>query len=183
MFAQTAAPACPAGQPVDDIIAEAHKQQSKKKHRNRDPFPDVVCLGGWCRDRSRKQTPPTVPRPTPQTPPSSGNNSSTSSSKLPVDKCQEAVEMAIEAAHDVDVGDFYFGERNYNAALLRYKDASVEKPGDAAIHVRLGRVLEKLDQRAPAVEQYKTAQGLAGPEKWLDEAKAALIRLQPHPRS
>ena len=86
--------------------------------------------------------------------------------------------MALKAAHDVDVGDYSFAAKNYDGALLRYKDAVEEKPGDAAIHVRLGRVFEKLGQLPQAMEQYKAAQELAGPAKWSDEAKAALLRLQ-----
>jgi len=61
---------------------------------------------------------------------------------------------------------------------MRYKDAAQEKPGDAAIHVRWGRALEKLNQLPEAMEQYKAAQELAGPAKWSNEAKAALLRLQ-----
>ena len=105
-----------------------------------------------------------------------------SSSRIPVDKCDDAMEMALAAAHDVDVGDYSFAEKNYKGALLRYKDAVEEKPGDAAIHVRLGRVFEKLDQLPQAIEQYKAAQKLAGLEKWSDEAGAALLRLQRPPR-
>jgi tetratricopeptide (TPR) repeat protein len=88
------------------------------------------------------------------------------------------MEMALEAAHNVDVGDYSFEAKNYEGALLRYKDAVEEKPGDAAIHVRLGRVFERLGQLPQAIEQYKAAQELAGPAKWSDEAKAAVLRLQ-----
>ena len=88
--------------------------------------------------------------------------------------------MALDAAHDADVGDYYFAQKNYNAALLRYKAAVEEKAADAAIHVRLGRVFEKLQRPQEAIEQYKAAQKLAGQEKWSVEAKAALVRLQ-HP--
>jgi hypothetical protein len=98
-----------------------------------------------------------------------------------VDRCNEAMEVALEAAHNVDVGDFNFAEKNYKGAWLRYSDALEEKPGDAAIHVRLGRVFEKLDQGPQAIEQYNAVLKLAGPEKWSREAKAALLRLQ-HPR-
>ena len=108
----------------------------------------------------------------------SGRNSSTSSSRLPVEKCNDAMEMALQAAHNVEVGDYSFAEKYYKGALLRYSEAVEEKPGDAAIHVRLGRVFEKLGQLQQAIEQYDAAQKLAGPEKWLDEAKAALLRLQ-----
>jgi hypothetical protein len=127
---------------VDDIIAEVHRQQSKKKHRNTNPFPEVTCMWGWCRDNSR--TPPTTPEGDPREEMPSGRNSSTSSSRLPVEKCNDAMEMALQAAHNVDVGDYSFAEKNYKGALLRYSEAVEEKPGDAAIHVRLGRVFEKL---------------------------------------
>jgi tetratricopeptide (TPR) repeat protein len=169
---------------VDDIIAEIHKQQSNKKHRNSNPLPDVICIGGWCRGHESKQKPPTRPESAPQTPKSAppaknpGENESSSSSRVPVDKCDEAMEMTLKAAHDVEVGDYSFEAKNYGGALLRYKDAVEEKPGDAAIHVRLGRALERLGQLPQAMEQYKAAQELAGPAKWADEAKAAVLRLQ-----
>ena len=91
------------------------------------------------------------------------------------------MEIVLKAAHDVEVGDYYFEARNYSSALPRYQQAAAEKPGDAAIHVRLGRVFERLGQIPQAIEQYKSAQELAGPEKWSDEAKTALLRLQHAP--
>jgi tetratricopeptide (TPR) repeat protein len=182
LLAQSAPPSCPAERPVDDIITEIHKQQSNKKHRNSNPLPDVICIGGWCRGHSSKQKPPTSPesaRPDSAPPAKNpGEDESTSSSRVPVDECNDAMEMALEAAHNVEVGDFSFAANNYDGALLRYKDAVQEKPGDAAIHVRLGRVLERLGQLPQAMEQYKAAQELAGPAKWSDEAKAAVLRLQ-----
>jgi tetratricopeptide (TPR) repeat protein len=177
LLAQSTPPACPAERPVDDIITDVHKQQSNKKHRNSNPLPNVICIGGWCHNESGKRTSPTLPEPAPQVK-NQGENESTSSSRPPVDKCDEAMERALNAAHNVEVGDFSFAAKNYNGALMRYKDAAEEKPGDAAIHVRLGRVFERLGQLPQAIEEYKAAQGLAGPAKWLDEAKAAVLRLE-----
>jgi Flp pilus assembly protein TadD len=91
--------------------------------------------------------------------------------------------MAREAAHDVEVGDSYFGQKKYSGALLRYKDAAEKKPGDLAIHVRLGRALEKLGQVSQAAQEYQAAQKLSGPEKWSEEAKSALRHLQHVPGS
>jgi tetratricopeptide (TPR) repeat protein len=163
------------------MIAEIHKQQDKKKHRNSNPLPDSICIGGWCRDRSRKPTPPPESTPRAGTPSTADSSSSgVSSSKVPVDKCDEAMELALEAAHNVEVGDYSFDNKNYTGALLRYKDANEEKPDDAAIDVRLGRVFEKLGQLPEATAQYKAALDLAGPQKWSDEAKAALVRLEQH---
>jgi hypothetical protein len=175
MLAQSTPPPCPAERPVDDIITEVHKQESKKKHRNPNPLPDFTCVWGWCHDD--KRTPPTFPENPAQATNPSGNESA-SSAKVLVEKCSEAMEMALKAAHNVEVGDYSFAAKNYNGALLRYQEAVEEKPGDAAIHVRLGRVFVKLDQLPKAIEQYKAAQQLAGPPKWSDEAKAAILRLQ-----
>jgi Tetratricopeptide repeat len=185
MIAQSAPPPCPAGRPVDEIINEIHRQQNKNKHRITNPLPDVICLWGWCRDRSHEQTPPTIPESAPATNPQSAPpektaapNDGTSSSKHPEDQCREAVEMALEAAHNVEIGDYYFKAKNNEAALMRYKDALEEKPGDLAIHVRLGRVFERLGELPQAMEQYKAAQQLSGPQKWADEASKSLHRLQ-----
>ncbi len=165
---------------MDDIIAELHKEQSKKKHHISNPTPDNICIFGWCHGRRDKRTPPISPESAPALPAKNSNsNESTSSSRTPVDPCDEAMETALKAAHDVEVGDEYFTSKNYNGALQRYQDAVEEKPGDAAIHVRLGRVFEKSGQIPQAIEQYKAAQQMAESGKWSDEATAAVVRLQP----
>jgi tetratricopeptide (TPR) repeat protein len=166
---------------VDDIITEIHKQSKKKSHKL-DPLPDVICVWGWCRDRSKKETPPTLPAPPTQPDTTGTNDSGISSSRRPEDECQNAMELALEAAHDVEVGDYYFSQKNYDGALMRYKNAVEDKPRDAAIHVRLGRTFEKSGKLPEAVQQYKEAQEIAGPEKWTDEAKTSLVRLEQHPR-
>jgi tetratricopeptide (TPR) repeat protein len=188
LYAQTAPATCPADRPVDDIIAEIQKQQSKRKHRNTNPLPENICIFGWCSDHSR--TPKTVPEPAPETPgdektsnDENKSSSGTSSSRIPMEACRNAMQRTLAAAHNIEVGDYYFKDKNFSAALLRYNDALDEKPADPAIHVRLGRVLEKLNQLPRAIEHYQAAQKLDGPEKWSDEAKSALSRLQPPPGS
>lgn len=173
---------CPANRPVDDIIAEVNKQQSKKANRNKNPFPSVGCLWNWCRETTK--TPPTVPEPAPSAPSTSESTNSAknqvpnqSSSKSDAERCNEAMELALQAAHNVDVGDLQFEEKHYAAALSRYQEAAQEKSGDAAIHVRLGRVQEKLHDDAKAIEQYTTAAEIGTPEKWSSEARSALARL------
>ncbi len=178
-LAQAAPSECPADRPVDDIIAELQKQQAKKNNRNRNPFPDSVCVFGWCKGA---KTPPTLPKPAPHAEtaasPDVGAETTSSSSKSPTDSCSAAMERALEAAHNVEVADYYVLRSNFRAALYRYQDAAEEKPQDTAIHVRLGRVLEKLNELPKALQEYKTAEKIPGPEKWLAEARAALTRLQ-----
>jgi tetratricopeptide (TPR) repeat protein len=88
------------------------------------------------------------------------------------------MEKAVAAAHNVDVGDYYFADKNYNGALMRYQDALAAKPQDLAIQVRIGRTFEKLNKPSQALEQYEAAQKLPGPQKWADEANSALKRLR-----
>lgn len=179
MLAQSPPQPCPADRPIDDIIAEINKQSAKKNSRNKNPFPEVACIGGWCKDM--RKTPPTVPRapraetqPAPNPPSASG----TSSSKSSVEKCNAAMDRAFDAAHNVEVGDYFFEQKNYRAALSRYQEALEEKPDDPAIHVRLGRASEKLNDLPQAMEHYKAAEELGHSDKWTDEAHAALLRLQ-----
>ncbi len=191
MFAQaqqSSSASCPADRPVDDIIAEVQKQQSKKNNRNKNPIPNVQCVLGWCRSSSK--TPPTVKEPAPKAEPPAEDGASSSSStksdaasgssssRTAISECDSAMERALSAAHDVEVGDYYVSQKNYRAALFRYQDAADQKPRDAAIHVRMGRVLEKLNEVPKAIEQYKAAEQSGGPEELLKEAREALARLQ-----
>jgi outer membrane protein assembly factor BamD (BamD/ComL family) len=87
------------------------------------------------------------------------------------------MEKTLVAAHNVEVGDYYFGEKNFKAASFRYEDALKDKSADVAIRVRLGRAYEKL-QDSRALGEYQEAAKLSGPEKWLEEARTAVARLQ-----
>ncbi len=89
------------------------------------------------------------------------------------------MEMTLNAAHDVEVGDSSFERGNYKGAALRYQDALKEKPDDPAIHVRLGRTFEKLVELPKAIEHYRAAETLPGPAKWSQEAYDSLARLSP----
>lgn len=175
---------CPAARPVDDLIAQIHQQQSKMKHRHKNPLPEVICIFAFCIDVSK--TPPTLPEPAPwaQLPkPESGSAADSSSaagvlSSVAEDPCDVATRAALQAAHNVDVGDYYFEAKAYRAASLRYLEGLEEKPDDPAIHLRLGRVMEKLNQLPQAIAQYKLVPGRDGSERWSKEAKGALLRLE-----
>lgn len=170
-------PSCPSNRPVDDYITEIHKSQSKKKARNKNPLPDFACVFGWCKQSSR--TPPTVPEPAPRAEtPSAGNAQPDTPASRASIKCDLEMQQVLDAAHDVDVGDTYFEEKNFRAALFRYQDAATAKQDDAAILVRLGRTYEHLDQPQQALQQYTAAAKLAGTDKWVEEARSALARMR-----
>jgi tetratricopeptide (TPR) repeat protein len=187
-FTQQQAIECPADRPVDDLITEIHKSQSKKTNRNKNPLPTNGCIFGWCVGSAK--TPPTFPQPTtnPETrspadtsSPSNGSTptpSTGSTSKTDFERCREALDRALQAAHNVEVGDLQMEEKHYSAALSRYQEAAEEKPNDAAIEVRVGRAFEQTKDPSQAAEHYAVAAKLGTPEKWAKEAQAALGRLK-----
>jgi hypothetical protein len=177
--AQSVPPACPADLPVDDIIAEVHKEQSKRQHRNTDPYPTLHCNWGWCIDVSK--TPPTFPESGPRVSSTDNqyiNSNATSSVTVSVETCGTTIKVALVVTQNVEVGDQYFAQKNYNGALMRYEEARKEKPGDVAIYVRLGRGHENLGQLPQAIQAHDAANKLPRTEKWIDEAKSALLHLQ-----
>jgi tetratricopeptide (TPR) repeat protein len=166
---------CPSNAPVDEVISEMNKQ---KPPRNKSLMPHDVCIWGWC-PKSRIPTAKGKTEQQASTPPQQqdSNSSGYSTSKSESDRCLDAMERTLAAAKDVDVGDFNAKNKNYKGALMRYQLALEEKPDDAAIYVRLGRAYEALNDTPHAKESYSAAANLSGPEKWVNEAKDALARL------
>jgi len=60
-----------------------------------------------------------------------------------------------KALKDDEVADFYFKQRNYKAALDRYREALVYKEGDAAANFGIAQCLEKLNQPEEARKYYE----------------------------
>ncbi len=171
-------PPCPADRPVDEIIAELNKDKAKKRSRNKNPLPDNVCIFGWCGKTGPKAAPPTLPG---GAPPPGQSGAAEQTPKPPASQCDGAMAQALEAAHNADVGDFYFEQKNFRGALFRYQDAAELKPKDPAIHVRIGRAQEKLQEPGKAADAYKLAAGLASADtQWGKEARQALARLSPN---
>lgn len=166
---------------VDEYLAVMHK-----RHRNKNPLPDNACILGWCRQPGAPgddpvSHPPQAPLPpptqAPATPP--GESSSRASQAGSSAERGTALYDPVAGAKNAEAGDYYFGQKNYRAALSRYQEALEDKPDDAAIHLRLARTWEKLDDPAKAYEHFDAALILSpdGPE-----AKAAgegLERLRP----
>ena len=173
---------------IDEYIVELQKLQKKKGTHN--PLPNNVCIFGWCRDTgagpesnpASKTT--TLPPQQPVAKPQSADTNE-SSSKREDAGSPNAPELSsydpIGAARDTDVGDYYFREKNYRGALMRYADAAKAKPGDAAIHLRMGHGWEKLGAPERAYLEYDAVVKLApeGEGKTAAEAKEAMQRLTP----
>ena len=191
-FAQDQAPpkadetACYKDRSVDDYIVELDKL--KKKHGTHNPLPNRVCVFAVCSnppggpDVNNPTPPPPMPQPQSEKPASDGpvlNDRESSSKRGDVTGLAESTYDPIAAAEDTSVGDYYFKEKNYRGALMRYLDAVEKKPGDAAIHLRIGRDFEKLGDNERAYLAYDSTVKLEPAGKGAAEAKQGMERLRP----
>lgn len=81
------------------------------------------------------------------------------------------------AAKDIEVGDFYFKQKNYVGAADRYREALFYKDNDAIATFHLAQCLEKLQQPADAKKEYENYLKILpnGPEA--EKAHKAIDRL------
>ena len=83
-----------------------------------------------------------------------------------------------KAAKDVEVGDFYFKQGNYKAALSRYQEALQYKQNDAVANFRSAQCFEKLNNPQDAVEHYEAYLKILPNGPFSKDAKKALEKLQ-----
>ena len=83
----------------------------------------------------------------------------------------------LRAMKDVEVGNYYFGNRNYKAALSRYREALQYKPRDAVATLKLAQTLEKMKDFEEARSRYQQYLGILKDGPGADEARKALARL------
>jgi tetratricopeptide (TPR) repeat protein len=81
------------------------------------------------------------------------------------------------AVKDNEVGDFYFKQKAYKAALARYEDALIYKPNDAVANFRLAQCYEKLDQPEQAIPHYQEYLKILPHGPLAKDAKKALEKL------
>lgn len=86
-----------------------------------------------------------------------------------------------KAAKDVEVGDFYFGRKNYRAAESRYAEALEWKPNDAVATFRLAQSQEKLGKKQDALKNYQGYLKILPQGEFSVEAKASITRLSTQP--
>ena len=84
------------------------------------------------------------------------------------------------AEKDIEVGNYYLKLKNYRAALDRFNDALLYKPGDAEATYWLAVTQEKLDLLAPAYGNYREYQKLLPSGPRAKETADAIKRISPH---
>lgn len=84
------------------------------------------------------------------------------------------------AMKDIEVGNYYLKLKNYRAALDRFHDALLYKPGDAEATYGLAVTQEKLDLPAQAYKNYRKYLEILPNGPASKEAQEAMKRLAPH---
>ena len=90
------------------------------------------------------------------------------------------------AAKSVEIGNFYFRRKKYNAALSRYQEAVQTDPACAPAYLGLGRVYEKIGLKMKALEAYRKYLDTLPSAKQAEEAKEAhraIERLERRPHT
>ena len=83
----------------------------------------------------------------------------------------------LRAMKDVEVGDFYYKQENYKAAISRFREALQFKPNDAVATFKLAQSLEKIKQFEEARARYEEYLTILKDGPSAGEARKALERL------
>ena len=82
----------------------------------------------------------------------------------------------LESDRNIRVGDFYWGKRDYHAALSRYEDATRYNPNSAEAFFKVGEAQEKLKHSDQAKLAFQKVIRIAPDTKLGQEAKKKLSR-------
>jgi tetratricopeptide (TPR) repeat protein len=82
-----------------------------------------------------------------------------------------------KAEKNVEVGDYYFKQKNYRAAQSRYAEALLYKPNDAEATYKLGVSQEKLGETDDALASYQAYLKILPEGPRAEDSKRALDRL------
>ena len=90
---------------------------------------------------------------------------------------KECVLNPLQAANNINHGNFYFKKSKYGAAASRYKEATCWDPSSAEAYLRLGEAEEKLHNFDQAREAYQKYLELSPEAKNAGEIKKRMARL------
>ncbi len=82
------------------------------------------------------------------------------------------------AMKDIEVGDFYFRQKNYRAALSRYQEALEYKPNDALANFHMAECFEKLHESDDAIMLYQKYLKILPNGPHSKEAEKAIQKLE-----
>jgi tetratricopeptide (TPR) repeat protein len=116
------------------------------------------------------------------TPPKDDAKEHANGPEMPGDAARDVGEMHVwnpyRAVKDDEVGDFYFKQKNYKAALARYQDALDYKQNDAVANFKIAQCYEKMSQPDQAIIHYHEYLKILPEGPFSKQAKKALQKLE-----
>jgi len=94
------------------------------------------------------------------------------------DKISRRINNSAPAQHDVEVGQYYMKKEKYDAAIDRFKDATVLLPDYAVAYRLMGEAYEKKKFLPEALAAYQKFIQVAPKDKDADEMRKRVARLQ-----
>ena len=83
-----------------------------------------------------------------------------------------------EIAKDIEIGDFYFKEKNYRGAESRYRDALSYRPDEPEATFKLAECLNRLGYNDEAKQKYQAYLKIQFKGPYSERARRALERLE-----
>jgi len=83
-----------------------------------------------------------------------------------------------KAEKSIEVGEYYFKQKNYKAAISRYREALEYKPRDAVATYRLGEVLERTGDYGEALQRYEEYLKILKNGPFAEECKKGIERVK-----
>lgn len=83
-----------------------------------------------------------------------------------------------KAMKSVEVGEYYFKQKNYKAAISRYREALEYKPRDAHATYRLGEVLERTGAYDEALQRYEEYLKILKDGPFSEECRKGIERIK-----
>jgi tetratricopeptide (TPR) repeat protein len=175
-------PASTANQPSDQSSSQSQvppnqpPPTSQQEKADRETSRDRSAEAGESSSRdTRIDT--TAPKDDAKNHPNSGNSPRDNSADSDDDVQEMHPWDPYRAVKDDEVGDFYFKQKSYKAALARYQDALIYKNNDAVANFRLAQCYEKLDQPEQAIPHYQEYLKILPEGPYAKDARKALAKL------
>lgn len=83
-----------------------------------------------------------------------------------------------KAMKSVEVGEYYFKQKNYKAAISRYREALEYKPRDAHATYRLGEVLERTGDYDEALKRYEEYLQILKEGPFAEDCRKGIARIK-----
>jgi tetratricopeptide (TPR) repeat protein len=122
-------------------------------------------------------SPPPPPPPAPTPPPTDSKPKTNADNSVQIVADQPKWDP-LRADKDMNVGKYYMRKGDVDAAIDRFEDATLAKPGFALPYLYLGEAYEKKNRKKPAIKAYQRYLDLDPKAEDADKIRKKIEKLQ-----